>query len=345
MKSFGQRPTLADVAAEAGVSTVTVSRVIEDSPKVTPKTKERVKEAMARLGYFGNAAASSLVSGRSTSMGVVSANTADYGYATTIRGIERAARAADMSVLISVIEGEDEESVGKGVASVASRALAGVVVMDFDTAAHAVLPALPDYLPVVATTQPNTQTARPYVYIDEYLGAQMAAEHLIGLGHRSIFVLAPPDQRPAERRSLGVLDALTDAHLPHYPVIRCADWQPRSGYDGATRLLSEYGAQVTAIACANDEVAVGAMRAVQDAGLRVPEDVSIVGFDDHPMSEFVRPALTTIHQDFEALGALAFRTLTALIDEHEPPSETAVLPTLKVRESTSAANPERGPGH
>lgn len=344
MKSFGQRPTLADVAAEAGVSTVTVSRVVEDSTKVTQKTKDRVRAAMEHLGYFGNAAASSLVSGRFNSMGVVSANTADYGYATTIRGIERVARAADMSVLISVIEGDDDDSVRKGVATVASRALAGIIVMDFDTAAHAVLPALPDYLPVVATTQPNTQTARPYVYIDEYLGAQLVADHLIDLGHRSIFVLAPPDQRPAERRSLGVQDALTAAKLPHYPVIRCADWQPASGYEGATRLLAEYGAQVTAIACANDEVAVGAMRAVQDAGLRVPEDVSVVGFDDHPMSEFVRPALTTVHQDFEALGALAFRALMALIGGKELPEDNSVLPTLKVRESTTAPSPDRGPG-
>src|SRR4051794_22068021 len=142
MRSFGNRPTLVDVAAEAGVSAVTVSRVIDGSSKVAPKTSERVRAAMERLGYFGNAAASSLVSGRATSVGVVSANTADYGYATTIRGIERASRAAGMSVLISVIEGgsNSEESVRKGVATVASHALAGVIVMDFDTAAHAVLP-------------------------------------------------------------------------------------------------------------------------------------------------------------------------------------------------------------
>ncbi|GAB3618323.1 LacI family DNA-binding transcriptional regulator [Okibacterium endophyticum] len=338
MRAFPQRPTLADVATHAGVSTVTVSRVLEGSPKVSDKTRERVQEAMEQIGYFGNAAASQLVSGRATTIGIVTSNTADYGYAATIHGIEKRAREVDMSVLISVIEGSDPVSIRKTVGTVASHALGGVVVIDYDAGAQAVLPSLPDYLPVVsATTQSGgSGVARPFSLIDEYDGSALAARHLIELGHRSIFILAPHDPRPTERRSLAILDALTAARLPHYPVIRCADWRPSSGYDAATELLDNYGDQVTSIACANDEVALGAIRAVLDRGLRVPEDISVIGFDDHPLAAFASPRLTTIRQDFEEVGAHAFSLLHSLIDGRAVPNNQAVQPELIVRGSTAA---------
>lgn len=337
MNGFPQRPTLADVASEAGVATATVSRVIEGSAKVAEKTRARVHEAMERIGYFGNAAASQLVSGRATTIGIVTSNTADYGYAATIHGIETRARERDMSILICVIEGSDASSVRKAVSTVASHALGGVVVVDFDSGAQAVLPALPNYLPAVSTT---TQTGgsgvdRPFSLIDEYDGGALAAAHLLELGHRSIFILAPYDTRPTERRSLGILDVLTAARLPHYPVIRCSDWRPQSGYDAANELLDNYANQVTAIACANDEVALGVIRALLDRGLRVPEDVSVIGFDDHPLAAFASPPLTTIRQDFETVGALSFALLEALIEGSELPPTRSVQPELVVRGSTA----------
>lgn len=337
MKPFPQRPTLADVAAEARVSTVTVSRVIEGSAKVADSTRERVHAAMERIGYFGNAAASHLVSGRASTIGIVTSNTADFGYAATIHGIEKGAREVGMSVLICVIEGDDEASIRKVVSTVASQALGGVVVVDYDAGAQAALPALPAYLPVVSATTQSSGSGvdRPYSLIDEYEGATLAAQHLIELGHRSIFILAPHDSRPSERRSLGILDALSAARLPHYPIIRCADWQPSSGYDATKRLLDDYGDQVTAIACANDEVALGAIRAILDRGLRVPEDVSVMGFDDHPLAAFASPPLTTIRQDFEKVGAQAFSLLASLIDRRDPLEERRAHPELVVRLSTA----------
>ncbi|KJQ54501.1 LacI family DNA-binding transcriptional regulator [Microbacterium sp. SA39] len=344
MNGFPQRPTLADVAAEAGVSTVTVSRVVEGSDKVAPKTRDRVQQAMSRIGYFGNAAASNLVSGRASTIGIITSNTADYGYAATIRGIEASAREHDMAVLIAVIEGTSDADIRKAVGTVASHAVAGVIVIDFDSAGHTILPALPAYLPVVSTNSPSEDIGggRPYVSMDEYEGGAMMAEHLIAEGHRSIFILAPPDKRPVERRSLGILDALTAARLPHYPVVRCADWQPRSGYDGALELLEQYGEQVTAIACGNDEIALGAIRAVLDRGLRVPEDISITGFDDHPLAAFAVPPLTTIRQDFTSLGRLSFTLLDALIAGSEPHGDQRIAPELIVRGSVAAPNSARG---
>src|SRR5699024_10613108 len=113
-----------------------------------------------------------------------------------------------------------------------------------------------------------------------------AAEHLIDLGHRSLFVLGSPHDDHLDGRWRGTLDALDAAYLPHYPVERCADWSPRAGYQAATRLLETYHDQVTGISCANDETALGAIRAVFDRGMRVPEDVSVTGMDDDPVAAF-----------------------------------------------------------
>lgn len=346
MNGFPARPTLADVAAAAGVSPITVSRVVEGSNKVAAATKARVHAAMEAIGYYGNAAASNLVSGRGGAIGIVTSNTVDYGYAATIHGIEQGARALDMPVLISVIEGADPDSVHKSVRDVASHALAGVVVMDFDESAHAVLPALPAYLPVVSATSPpeGSGVDRPYAYMDEYQGGRLVAQHLIEQGHNTVFILAPFETNPSERRSRGILDGLSAAKLPLYPVVRCTDWGPRSGYEGADRLLTDYGNRVTAIACANDQVAFGAVRALADRGLRVPEDVSVVGFDNHPLAAFAFPPLTTINQDFETQGRIAFELLAALIAGDEHPEATCIEPTLIVRQSTAPPNPDRGLG-
>lgn len=344
--AFPARPTIADVAREAGVSTITVSRVIEGSAKVSAATRAKVQSAMDRLGYFGNAAATHLVSGRVGTIAVVTSTTADYGYATTIAGIEQRARQHGMAVLIAVIEGEGPEAIRSTVRTVASHAVGGVVVLDFDPPAHAVVPALPAYLPAVSTKGPgpNEDLLRPSVTIDEYTGAIEATEHLISLGHRTVFVLAPPHEETRERRSEGVQDALNAALLPQYPIIRCQDWKPRSGYTGTRELLDRYGDAVTALACANDEIAFGAIRAIYDAGLTVPGDISVVGFDDDPLAAFTRPALTTVRQDFLALGSAAFDLLHQMLDGDTALTLDRHVPRLVVRESTAPPNPHRGLG-
>ncbi|MDR1798427.1 MAG: substrate-binding domain-containing protein [Bifidobacteriaceae bacterium] len=345
VNGFPERPTLADVAAHAGVSTVTVSRVVEASPKVALKTRERVQAAMDELGYFGNAAATQLVSGRSRTVGVVASNTVEYGYNRVIAGTEQSARLKDLAVLIAVVEGESEDAVRKTVATLASQGLGGVIVIDFDPLGRAVAEALPAYLPAVAATAPHPGYSRslPSVSIDEYEGSVTAAQHLIGLGHRSIFILDSPNLEAQGRRSRGILDTLDAAHLPHYPTFRCADWSPASGHAATRELLAAYGEAVTAIVCANDEIALGAARAIRDAGLSVPGDVSLVGYDDNPLAAFTEPPLTTIQQDFIELGRLAFDLLTDLIHGVAPlDSPQSIQPSLVIRESTAPPNPARG---
>jgi DNA-binding LacI/PurR family transcriptional regulator len=339
---------LADVAAHAGVSTVTVSRVVEGSDKVARKTRERVQAAMDELGYFGNAAATQLVSGRSRAVGVVASNTVEFGYSRVIAGTEQSARLKDLAVLIVVAEGEDEEAVRKTVATLASQALAGVVAIDFDPLGRAVAEALPAYLPAVAATAPHPgyNPRLPSVSIDEYEGTVAAAKHLIEAGHRSIFILDSPSVEAQGRRSKGVLDTLDAAHLPHYPTFRCADWSPASGYAAARELLAAYGDAITAIVCANDEIALGAMRAIREAGLTVPGDISLVGYDDNPLAAFAQPPLTTIRQDFIELGRQAFDLLTDLLEGVAAPdglnSPQLIKPSLVIRESTAPPNPARG---
>lgn len=325
---------------------MTVSRVLEDSGKVAEGTRARVVAAMEKLGYFGNAAATQLVSGRTQTVGVVTSNVADYGYGSTIRGIERRARERGMSILIAVIEGDSADDRRRTVATVAAHALAGVVILDFDDIAHAVVPAMPDYLPTVSTTRPINvaESRRPHVFIDDHLGAVSATEHLIELGHRTVFLLAQPNYDATERRAAGTLETLTRANLPHYPVLACDSWRPDSGYRAALELLSNYGDDVTAIACGNDEIALGAVRALSELGLRVPEDVSVVGFDDNPMAAFTTPAITTVAQDFTALGAASFDLLDALLSDSTDTRPPPLVPSLIVRESTAPPNPNRGLG-
>lgn len=346
MSRFPQRPTLTHVANEAAVSTVTVSRVLQGSDKVAPATKKRVHEAMERIGYFGNAAATNLVSGRTTSIGVIASHADDYGYSSTLKGIEEAAREREKAVLISVIDGSDEKEVRRGVGLVVSNAVSGIIVMDFEAAGHSILPIVPNYLPVVSATglDGKENPGRSFVSMDLHEGGKQLGTHLIKQGHQTIFILAPPYERLIQRRSLGILDVLTEARLPHYPLIQCRDWQPHAGYDGTMQLLDEYGDQVTAIACGNDEIALGAIRAVLDRGLRVPEDISVTGFDDHPLAAYSVPPLTTVRQDFVELGRLAFNLLDALIEDNSLPETRAVTPELILRSSVASPNPNRGLG-
>lgn len=157
-------------------------------------------------------------------------------------------------------------------------------------------------------------------------------------------MVAPPNYELTERRSTGTLDALNRARLPHYPVARCTSWRPEAGYAAAAELLDTYGEAVTALACGNDELALGAIRAVVDRGLRVPEDISVVGFDDNPLAAFASPPLTTVAQDFNALGYAAFDVLHALIEGREVVEAQQPEATLVVRGTTAAPNSQRGWG-
>lgn len=337
-------PTLNDVAERAGVSLSTVSRVVENSDRVAAKTRNKVLGAMEELGYYGNAAARQLASGASSTIGVITSSTTHFGYSRTIEGIEAAARVSGKSTQIAVIDHVEQETVRDSVALVVSQNPGGVLVLDYDEPGHAALQLLPKHLPVVAVSSKGYASPEvDYACIDDVDGGYVLAQHLLELGHRSIFIVAPRTELGGHTRRIGVERALLEARLPQYPITFCDSWAPADGYAAGRELLEDYGDRVTAVVCANDELAVGVMRAVTEAGLRIPEDVSVAGFDDHDVAGYLQTSLTTVRQDFVELGKEACGMLLKRIVDGPAEVRQVVLDSvLKVRESTGAVNAARG---
>jgi len=325
-------PGIVDVAEKAGVSLSTVSRVLSGRTPVSERLREKVEAAVEELGYRPNAAAQSLVSGRRSTIAVFARNTIRYGYAATLQGIEEAARAAGYVVMIAVVESDDPPVIATAVNGALSQPLAGAIVIEFDEVGIATLAALPQTVPVVAAAGARRPSSGiPHAFLDDYVGGLEATRYLLSLGHETVHHVAIPATRPGSGREWGWRAALEEAGAP-VPAVLQANYSPTSGYDVARTLLDV--AEVTAVLCGNDELAIGATRAYQEAGRRIPDDVSIVGFDDQPFARMWSPSLTTVQQDFVDLGRRTFGLLDAWLREGSAPDDSAVVPELVVREST-----------
>ena len=326
-------PVLADVAERAGVSLSTVSRVITGRTPVSPKLKTKVMAAVEELGYRPNAAAQTLVSGRRSMIAVLARNTSRFGYAGTLQGIEEAARGAGFVVSIFVVESDDPEEIQRAVDQVLTQPLAGAIVIEFDSVGVATLEALPTTMPVVAAAgAPRRKGPRPHAFLDDSEGGRTATQHLLSLGHRTVELVAIPSTRVRSGRAWGWRKALLDAGVEPPEVIQ-AGYDPLSGYQAGLRLAERD--DVTAVLCGNDELAIGVVRALQEKGRRVPEDVSVIGFDDQPFAQMWVPALSTVAQDFTDLGRRAFGLLEEWWRVGKPPADSAAYPALVVRESTA----------
>jgi DNA-binding LacI/PurR family transcriptional regulator len=331
--------SIRDVAAAAGVSHQTVSRVLNDSPKVSPETRTRVLDAISRLGFRPNRAARALGLGRARGVTVVTANTTLYGYASTLQGIEEAARVEGLSVGVRVVETASPADVRQTVDYVSDPSAGGVVVIAFDPMGAAVLAALPPAVPAVAAIESGASAgaARVTLALDERAAAAEATAHLLALGHRTVHHVAIPSERDMHAaRMAGWRDALLAAAAPIPDVLTCG-WDVRSAYEAGRRLAADRG--VTAVLCGNDDLAMGVRRALYDAGRDVPGEVSIVGFDDVPGSAYWTPSLTTVRMDFAGLGRACFSLVLAQLDGRDEPVISLTPPRLIVRES-SAAPPE-----
>jgi DNA-binding LacI/PurR family transcriptional regulator len=316
------------VAAEAGVSYQTVSRVLNDSPSVRPETRQLVLDVIDRLRYRPNRAARALGLGRAGGVTVVTANTTLYGYAGVLQGIEEAARSAGLAVGIRVVESDAAGDVRHAVEYVSDPSAGGVVVIAFDPAGTGVLRALPIDVPAVAATEAGglPDVDRTMIYLDERQAAADATRHLLGLGHRTVHHVAIPSESGTGARRRGWRDALDEAGA-RVPEVVSAGWDIQSAYLAGRRLAAD--PEVTAILCGNDDTALAVRRALYEAGRVVPDEVSIIGFDDVPGAAFWTPALTTVRMDFAALGRAC---LSALAGEPVPMLEA---PHLVVRESTA----------
>ncbi|WP_225859231.1 LacI family DNA-binding transcriptional regulator [Streptomyces albicerus] len=334
--------TIRDVARAAGVSYQTVSRVINGNERVADATRERVMTAIGELGYRPNQAARELAGKAVRSLTVLTSDTSLYGNASALRGIEEAARTAGFAVSISVLARNAAPDADELRARLV-RPGEPVIVIAFDAAGVRALELLPPEVPVAAVVErpPGVDPGPRHVWLDDRLAAARATRHLLGLGHRTVHHLALPSStaRTAQRTE-GWRDALREAGVAEPEPVE-GGWTPRSGHLAARSLLER--ADVTAVLCGNDDVALGVLRAARETGRAVPRDLSVVGFDDMPASAYLAPALTTVRLDFEGLGRTAFGLLRRLLDPSAPAQEPCAEPELIVRES-SGPWPGSGPG-
>jgi DNA-binding LacI/PurR family transcriptional regulator len=263
----------------------------------------------------------------------VSFDTTLYGPASTLFGIERAAHSQGYFVSIVSVTSLDRASVLRAVERLRAQGVDGILIITpQDTAAEAVLHTPPD-MPVVAV-EAGPEKSVPVVAVDQVAGATAATEHLLELGHRTVWhVAGPADWLEARQRIEGWMAALERAGADVPPLLT-GDWSARSGYELGQRLATVR--DITAIFAGNDQMALGILRALYEAGREVPRDLSLVGFDDIPEAQFFTPPLTTVQQDFNELGRQSLMLLLEEIAMSERSSAHVVVPpTLKVRESTA----------
>jgi DNA-binding LacI/PurR family transcriptional regulator len=323
---------MADVARLAGVSHQTVSRVINDSAHVRAETRARVLAAMRTLDYRPNPAARALVTGRSRTLGVVSFDTTLYGPASTLFAIEQAAHAAGYFITIVSLLAMDRASVLGAVDRLRVQGVDGILVITPQEGAAAAVANLPSAVPVVAV-EAGRPGSVPVVAVDQFAGAVSATQLLLDLGHRTVWHIAgPPDFLEAQQRVEG-WRATLDAAGAQAPPLLTGDWSPRSGYEVGRRLAED--PEVTAVFVANDQMALGVLRALHERGRSIPREISIVGFDDIPEAQYFTPPLTTVRQDFGEVGRSSLRLLLDLMQSGQPPSRLTIAPELIVRRSTA----------
>ncbi|QGN58308.1 LacI family DNA-binding transcriptional regulator [Nostocoides sp. HKS02] len=332
-------PRLEDVARVAGVSHQTVSRVVNGSARVAPATRERVLEAVRELGYRRNSAARALATQKSGVIGVVVAGLGFFGPSSTVVGLELAARAEGYSMVLASLPEVTADATQAALDHLVGESVEAIVLIapvdtGLDLGAGSTLP-----VPIVVLDADPTRS-RLSVGVDHEAGARLATQHLVDLGHRRIDHLRGPlDWYQAHARTVGWRSTLEAAGLP-VPEPLVGDWTASSGFEMGRLLAAD--PEVTAIFVANDQMSIGVLRALSEAGRRVPGDVSIVGFDDIPESEYFSPPLTTVRQNFEALGRGAMGLLTDAIRGDRQAGTVTVPPKLVVRAST--ARPPAGAG-
>ena len=335
-----RNPSLFDVARHCGVSHQTVSRVVNGNPNVADATRAKVLAAIEELGYQQNLAARALATGRTRTIGVVSFDSTLYGPTAMLHSLQMAAREQGYRVVLNSVSDISNQAISDAIADLGNANVDGILVIAPRSAEEVEELALQARVPVVFRELRKGEGFTA-VDIDQFEAAQRATALLASLGHREIAHIAGPlSWITAVRRRDGW------ASVANGPEAS-GDWTVRSGYEAAKALIAS-GNPFTAIFVANDAMAFGAMRALSEAGLRLPADVSLIGFDDIAEAEFYTPALSTVRQDFDAVGdRLMAKLLNAMTGEPgldggpgfdgETPDVSTLIPgELVLRESVAA---------
>ncbi len=335
--------TILDVSKAAGVSVATVSRVLNGKGQVSEATARRVLSAVEALAYAPNVSARNLRLNESRIILIVAPNITNPYYTHIIAGIGKAAHRMGYSAFLCTTEGDRAQT--EGVLGMLPRRQAdGAILLATEREAPWLLPYAEKY-PLVACSEYDPALGVPRVSIDNYAAAREAMAHLIWLGHERIGLVSSENQYISTRlRYEGYRDALCEAALPlraDYVRLGDSDYSFKSGFDSAAQLLS-LPDRPTALLCISDMLALGAIASAREMGLRVPEDVTVVGFDDVEHTTMFHPHVTTVAQPCAGIGERAMALLEGAISRSGPPRETLLPHRLIVRESS--APPSGSPG-
>ena len=329
--------TIYDIAKHVGVSAGTVSRALSRPEKVLPATRKRIEQAAAALGYVPNTVARTLKTQRSSKILVTVPDIANPFFAQILQGAEEAAQAADYAVLLGDTQHQPDRE--ERYAQMLPRNEAdGLIVLGhrLPPTAQEIVRQLGATAPVVNGSEFDPALGIPSVHIDNAAAARTAMEHLYGLGHERIAVVGGPPDNPLHQQRLegARIAARARGRLRQLTIVP-GDFSVESGYAAAKRLLGQAAAP-TAAFCFSDQMALGMLAACRDLGVRVPEDFSIVGFDDLASSRYLNPPLTTISQPMREIGMRAVKLLLAIIEGVDVPHQQTLEFSLMLRGSTAA---------
>jgi LacI family transcriptional regulator len=334
--------TIKDVARLAGVSVATVSRVLNSSAPVQADTRARVLQVARELRFAPNGAARTLSRRRAGALGVILPDLYGEFFSELLRGIDQESQRAGHSLLVSSSH-HDSHGVAAAIRAMRGR-VDGLLIMAPEVSAAALEAALPDGLSVVLLN-PMPGAGIASITVDNAGGARLVVQHLVALGHRHVaFITGPTGNADAQARLRGYRDAMDDAALAVTPaLVARGAFTEESGWQAARRIIGQTDERATAIFAANDASAVGALAAVREAGLSVPDDISVVGFDDIPIARYATPPLTTVRVAIDVLGAraanLLLRSLTGAAQKAPPDARFEIVPAELVARSSSGPPP------
>lgn len=326
-------PSMADVARKAGVSGQTVSRVVNGRLNVGQATRQRVLDAMRTVGYRPNSAARALRYGQFRSIGVIMGVASTLGNSRTLDAITSAAVANGYSITLMPVTRPTPGEVMGAFNMLDQQAVDGVVILIEEHELDQSEVEVPDGLPVVVIDS-NPRSGYTMVDTDQAQGAELATTHLLELGHRTVWHLSgPPYSYAAERREQSWRATLR-RHSREVPPVVVGDWSAESGYVQGMKLCAD--PTVTAVFAANDQMALGLLRALHELARLVPAEVSVVGFDDMAEAAYFWPPLTTVRQSFAEVGRRAVAALVAEIASGERHVVSVKVPTTLVHRSSTA---------
>ncbi len=333
-----KRLTLDEIGNLAGVSRATVSRVINNYPHITPDVRARVQKVIQETGYQPNLIARSLASDRSGIIGLVipcdsRAVFTDPYFASLIQGITRATNQRSLTLSLFLFHSIEEETITTR--SILTTGLLDGLIITADRREDPLLAHMVGYdLPLLVIGRPDAEVDCPYVNADNVHGAYLATEHLIRLGRQRIAMIASELNTAGQDRYAGYCNALQAYGVPFDEhLVAMGDFSLDSGYEALKRLLPQ---QPDAVFVCSDTMALGAQRAIREAGLRMPDDIAVVGFDDLPPAVHGDPQLTTVRQPIEEMGMVAVDMLSAIIEGAETPASVILPVELIIRESSGS---------